>query len=121
MTNQQIARILLEMALYCEMDEIPFKPQAYERASLAVSTLDTSVAEVLSQGGSKALTKIPGIGKSIAEHIQQLENVGTFPEYEKYKQKFPVDVLELKRVQGLGPKMIKALWKSLQIKNLAEL
>jgi DNA polymerase (family 10) len=121
MNNQQIAKILLEMALYCEMDEIPFKPQAYERASLAVSTLDTSVGEILKTGGSKALTKIPGIGKSIAEHIQELENAGTFPEYEKYKQKFPVDVLELKRVQGLGPKMIKALWKKLQIKNLAEL
>jgi DNA polymerase (family 10) len=121
MTNQQIAQILLEMALYCEMDGIPFKPQAYERASLTIGTMDSSVEEILRQGGTKALTQIPGIGKSIAEHIQALQKEGTFAEYQKYKQKMPVEVLELRKVSGLGPKMISTLWKKLGIRNLADL
>ena len=45
------SRILLEMAMYCEIEGIPFKPQAYERAALAIATIDTSVEEILRQGG----------------------------------------------------------------------
>ena len=121
MTNQQIARIFFEMALYCEMEEIPFKPQAYERAALAIQTLDLSLEELLRKEGPKALTKIPGVGKSIAGHIEQLLNSGTFPEYTKFKSNIPVDVLQLRRVEGLGPKTIKTLWKKLKITNLEEL
>ena len=121
MTNQEIARILFEMALYCEMESIPFKPQAYERSALAIQTLDASVEEILSREGAKGLTKIPGIGKSIADHIEKLCKTGSFPEYEKFKTKMPVDVLQMRRVDGLGPKMIKTLWTKLKITNLEEL
>ena len=109
------------MALYCEMEGVPFKPQAYERAALAIGTMESSVEEILKQGGAKALTQIPGVGKSIAEHIECLQKDGTFAEYQKYKQKIPVEVLELKRVSGLGPKSIMILWKKLGIRNLADL
>ncbi len=121
MTNQKIARILFEMALYCEMEGIPFKPQAYERAALAIQTLDENVEEIIRRGGAKALTQIPGVGKSIADHIEKLQKTGSFPEYDKFKQNIPVDVLQLRRVEGLGPKMIKTLWKKLRITNLQEL
>jgi DNA polymerase (family X) len=121
MTNQEIARILLEMALFCEMEGIPFKPQAYERAAYAIQSLDVPVEEILRKGDAKDLTKIPGVGKSIAEHIVKLQTSGTFPEYEKFKKKFPVDVLELRKVDGLGPKNIKILWSKLKIASLADL
>lgn len=121
MTNQEIARILFEMALYCEMESIPFKPQAYERSALAIQTLDRSVEEIVLKEGPKALTGIPGVGKSIADHIDRLVKTGSFPEYDKFKQKTPVDVLQLRRVEGLGPKMIKTLWTKLKITNLEEL
>ncbi|MCI0415587.1 DNA polymerase/3'-5' exonuclease PolX [bacterium] len=121
MTNQQIARILFEMALFCEMEGIPFKPQAYERAGAAIQSLDESLEEILRKGGLKALTKIPGVGKSIADHIEKLHKTGSFPEYDNYRKKIPVDVLQLRRVGGLGPKMIFTLWKKLRITNLAEL
>ena len=109
------------MALYCEIERIPFKPQAYERAAVAVQSLEVSLEEILRQGGAKALTKIPGIGKSIADHIEKLYKTGSFPEYDKFRQKMPVDVLQLRRVGGLGPQMIQMLWKKLKITNLAEL
>ncbi len=121
MTNQQIAKILFEMALYCEMERIPFKPQAYERAAVAVQSLEVSVEEILRQGGAKSLTKIPGVGKGIADHIEKLYKTGSFPEYDKFRQKMPVDVLQLRRVGGLGPQMIQMLWKKLKITNLTEL
>ena len=121
MTNLQIAQIFFEMALYCEMEGIPFKPQAYERAALALQTLDQPVEELLRSEGPKALTKIPGVGKSIAGHIEQLLKTGTFPDYTKFKTTIPVDVLQLRRVEGLGPKTIKTLWKKLKIANLEDL
>ena len=36
MKNQEIANIFYQIAIYLEMDNIPFKPQAYEKAAFAL-------------------------------------------------------------------------------------
>ena len=60
MTNQDIAKVLYEMSLLYEMDDIPFKPRAYERAALSIESLGEGVCEVYKKGGTAALEKIPG-------------------------------------------------------------
>lgn len=121
MQNQEIARILNEMALLLEMKEVEFKPRAYEKAAAGVGSLDKEAAEIYKEGGLKALMDIPGVGKSIAEHIEQLLKKGTFKEYKDLKKKVPVDITGLAAVEGMGAKMVKVLWEKLRIKNIEDL
>jgi DNA polymerase (family 10) len=121
MTNKEIARILYEMAAYLEMQGIDFKPRAYEKAASQIADLETEASEVYKRDGLKGLTKISYVGKSMAEHIENLIKTGTFSEYQKLKRDVPVDVSELMQIEGLGPKKIFELWKKLKIRNLADL
>lgn len=121
MTNTEIARILSEMAALLEMTGVAFKPRAYEKAWLGVEALDEEVKEVYRRGGLKALEEIPGVGRGIAEHIEGLLKTGNFKEYWQLKRKVPVDISGLTAVEGVGPKMVKALWEKLRIRNLTDL
>jgi len=121
MTNKEIARVLYEMAAYLDMQGIDFKPRAYEKAASQIADLETEAAELYKRDGLKGLTKISYVGKSMAEHIQDLINTGTFSEYQQMKRDVPVDVSELMQIEGLGPKKIFELWKKLKIRNLADL
>ncbi|OGF61910.1 DNA polymerase III [Candidatus Giovannonibacteria bacterium RIFCSPLOWO2_01_FULL_44_40] len=121
MSNQEIAKILREMAELYEMEGVLFKPRAYEKAALGVEALNKEVKDIYKENGPKELLKIPGVGKGIAFHIELLLKKGRFPEYAKLKRKIPVNISELSAVEGVGPKMIKILYKKLKIKNLKDL
>jgi len=121
MTNSEISKILYEMAALYEMDGVQFKPRAYEKAALGVEALDQEVKEIHQKGGIKALEEIPGVGKGIAFHIEQILKRGSFAEYERLKKKTPIKISELTAVEGVGPKMVKILWQKLKVRNLADL
>jgi len=121
MTNQEIAKILLETSALYEMEGVEFKPRAYEKAALGVGSLSEEVKDIYEKGAIKALTEIPGVGRGIAEHVEKLLKTGHFKEYERLKKKIPVNISELTAVEGVGPKMVKILWQKVRIRNLADL
>ena len=121
MTNKDISIILHEMAALCEMNDIPFKPRAYERAALHIEALDRELADIFKEEGLKALDNIPGIGKGIARHVKELLTKGHFTEYTELKKKIPVNISELLAIEGVGPKCIKLFWNHLRIKTLNDL
>ena len=100
MTNQEMAKVLHEMAELYEMEGVLFKPRAYEKAALGVESLDREVKEIYKEGGEKALLKIPGVGKGIAFHIMELLKKGSFLEYGRLKKKIPVNISEITAVEG---------------------
>ena len=120
-TNQDIARILYQIAEYLAMEEIPFKPRAYEKVARTIESLEESVEQIYKSGGLKALKEIPGVGTSIAETIEELIKTGHSKYYEELKKKTPVEVEELTAIEGVGPKTILNLYKELGIKNIADL
>ncbi|MDE2001601.1 MAG: DNA polymerase/3'-5' exonuclease PolX [Patescibacteria group bacterium] len=121
MDNATIAGILREIGIYLEMENVPFKPRAYEKASEDIASLSESVADIYAAGGLPALEKIPGIGVSIAGKIGELLRTGKLKYYEQLKKKTPVDLKEFEGLEGLGPKTIKELYRKLRIRNLADL
>jgi len=121
MKNQEIANIFYQIAIYLEMDNISFKPQAYEKAGLALEGLNENIEDIYKKGGEKELKKIPGVGENIAQKIIEYLKNGKIKEYEKYYHKMPVNIEELIQVEGIGPKMIKALYQNLKITNLENL
>ncbi len=121
MANQEIAKIFQEIATYLEMQDVAFKPQAYEKAALNLETLSEDVEDIYKKGGIKALKEIPGIGENLAEKIIEYIKTGKIKEYENLKHKMPVNLEELTSVEGIGPKMVRDLYKNLKIKNLDDL
>jgi DNA polymerase (family X) len=121
MTNQEIAKILGEIAIYLEMQGVAFKPRAYEKAAEAIVGLDKDLIQIHKVGGLKALEDISGIGPSIGEKIEEILKTGRLKYYDQLKKKMPVNVSELTAIEGVGPKHVKTLYKKLKIKNLADL
>ena len=121
MSNQELSKLLSEIALYLEMEEVSFKPQAYERVAIGILSLPEEVEKIYKKGGLKALKDLPGVGKNIAEKIEEYVKTGKIQYYEDYKKRMPVAIEELVAVEGVGPKTIRDLWKRLKIKNIKEL
>ena len=120
-TNQEIAKILSEIGEYLEMQGVAFKPRAYQRVAQTIGELEEDVSTIYHRGGAKALEEIPGVGKSIAEHIEEFIKTGHLKYYEQLKKKAPVDLSALTQVESLGPKKIKALYQKLGVRNLKDL
>ncbi len=121
MTNAEIARVMREIAVFLDMDGVPFKPRAYEKVAYAIEAVDEPVAAIYKRGGIKAVEEIPGVGKSIAEKIVELIETGRLPYYDELRKKTPVDVAALTAIEGLGPKNIKTLYQELRVRTVADL
>ena len=121
MKNHEVARILRNISILLDMDNVQFKPRAYEKAALTIEALEDDVEKIYAQGGIKALKDIPGVGESIAEKIEELLKTGRLEYYEQLHKRVPVDLESLTRIEGLGPKTIKTLWEKLKITNIQEL
>src|SRR3989344_4348186 len=121
LANSEIAKVLREIGEYLEMQDVPFKPRAYEKVVIVIGELAQEASEIYKNGGLKALEEIPGVGVSIAETIEELLKTGRSRYYDELKKKTPVDLSGLTAVEGLGPKSIKKLYQKLGVKNLKEL
>jgi DNA polymerase (family X) len=121
MKNPQVAQIFREISAFLEMEGVPFKPRAYEKAAESISALEDPAEEIFSRGGVKALEKIPGIGKSFAAKIAEFLSTGKVADHEKLRAATPVDLDRLLGIEGLGPKGIKSLFEHLGVRTLADL
>lgn len=118
MNNKDIAKIFQQLAQFMELyDENPFKIKSYQNAYLTIRKLDASVATMQRAD----LEGIKGIGKAIADKIEEIARSGTLTLLEDYKQRTPPGVVEMLDIQGLGPRKIQALWKELGIESVGEL
>lgn len=120
-TNRDIEHIFSDMATLYEMKGVQYKPRAYERAADGVRSLSEEVAEVYEKKGVDALKDIPGVGESIAGHIEEIITTGSFSEYEKMKKEMPVDIESLTAIEGIGPKRVRTLYDELGVENVDDL
>ena len=118
MKNQEVAKILYEIADLLEIEGVEFKPRAYRKAAQNIESLSVDIEELYKKG---QLEKIPGVGKSIAEKIKEYLETGKIKKLEELREKIPVDIESLSAVEGLGPRMIKVLYEKLGVKNLDDL
>src|SRR2546429_680210 len=95
------------------MDDVPFKPRAYEKAAQAIESHDRPLDAVYRAGGVKALREIPGIGTSMAEKLEELITTGKSKLREEYHRRMPVDLAALTALQGAGPQAVKLLYHPL--------
>lgn len=121
MRNAELARCFRDIAAYLDMDDVPFKPRAYEKAAQAIESFDRPLTEVYRDGGAKALCAIPGIGKSMADKLAELLTTGRCQLREDYYRRIPVDLTGLTAIEGIGPKAVRVLFEKLGVRTPPDL
>lgn len=118
--RREVARILREIGTLLQIKgENPFKTRAYETAANHLEELtEDKFAELLKES---RLDDLPGIGEAISKKVTTLCQTGRLPYYEELRAEFPAGLLDLLRVEGLGPKKAAALYKELKVGSLEEL
>lgn len=119
MTNAEIAAALEELGVLYELDgAVKYRVLAYSTAAKAIRESPVSVAELAGRGEA---TKVPGVGKTLAEKIDALLETGEIPAAVKLKAKFPPTLIEVTRVPGVGPKTARRLFEELEICSMEDL
>lgn len=119
--NKKLAKILNRIADYLEMEEVKHKPFAYQRAASSILELDKDIKELYEDSGRKGLENVSGVGQAIADKVEEYLLTGEVEYLQRLQKKFPVDMDDLLRVEGLGPKSIKKLYEELEVKTLSDL
>jgi DNA polymerase (family 10) len=119
--NSDIARIFRQIAVLLDMQAVPFKPRAYEKAADSIAALAEPVEDLYAAGGLRALEKIPGIGKSVAGKVEEFLRTGGVGLHRELHAAMPVDLDDLLAIDGLGPRGIKALYEHLGVRTIADL
>ena len=115
MDNAAIARLLFEIGDLLEIrGDNPFKIRAYRNAAETVTAEPTAVA-ALDDAGLRAL---PGIGRDLAARIREIVDTGDTPFRLELLAAFPATMLDLLRLQGVGPKTVKRLYDELGVTSL---
>ena len=119
-TNAEIARMFNEYANLLEIKgENPFKVRAYRNAARVVENIGKPLEELVKEGFD--LTKLPGIGADLSQYIKEIVTTGRFSKLDEIKDEIPPSLLELLKIEGLGPKRIRTLYDRLRIQSLEDL
>ncbi len=121
MKNREIAELFYEIADILEYQQVEWKPRAYRKAAQMIENLGEDIENIYAREGKTGLTKIPGVGESIADHIAEYLETGRVEKFEKLKGKAPSGTAELMEIRGLGAKKMKKLADALGIRTLSDL
>ena len=119
LSNQQLANTFYLIGNLLEIKgEVIYKILAYRKVGDNLMTLNREAYDLWQQG---QLSEIPGVGKAIAEKIDELFTTGQLGFLEKLSTEVPPSLAELLQVPDLGPKKVALFWKELGITDLAGL
>jgi DNA polymerase (family 10) len=122
MTNQELADVFALVGDLLEIKgEIVYKTLAYRKAAESLSGLGRDVNDIWKEGGQKALMEIPGVGKAIAEKIDELLQTGKLEYLEKVKKEVPAELAALLQIPDLGPKKVGMFYRELGILTIDQL
>ena len=117
MDNKSIAGILYETADLLEIDgQDSFRIRSYRMAAEAIEALPQQVADLIAE--PKRLLEVPGIGKGMLMNMQEIFKEGRLNLHAELLKKYRPSMLDLLKIQGLGPKTIALIWSSYQVSDV---
>src|SRR6266478_9989086 len=112
--NKSIAGILYETADLMEIDgQDSFRIRSYRNAAEAIEALPQQIADLI--GEPKQVLAIPGIGKGMLNNLQEMFREGRLSAHADLLKKYHPSMLQLLKIQGLGPKTIALIWSAHQV------
>ncbi len=119
MVNQEISRLFDAVADALEFkDENRFRVNAYRRGARAVADLAEDITVLVAE---KRLTEVPGIGKGLAGDIAEYLSRGVMTSFVEATAGIPRALLDLRSIEGLGPRRLAVLHRELGIHDLSSL
>lgn len=115
--NKTIAGILYETADLMEIDgQDSFRIRSYRNAAEALEALPQQIADIINE--PKKVLEIRGIGKGMLLNLQELFQDGRLSLHAELLKKYRPTMLDLLKIQGLGPKTIALIWSAHQVSDL---
>jgi DNA polymerase (family X) len=117
MDNKSIAGILFETADLLEIDGgDSFRIRSYRNAAEAIEAHSQQISDLIAE--PKQVLAIPGIGKGMLENLKEMMTQGRLSLHAELLSKYHPSMLQLLKVQGLGPKTIASIWSAYQVSDL---
>ena len=117
MDNKSIAGILYETADLLEVDgQDSFRIRSYRNAAEAIEGLPQQITDLIED--PKQVLAIPGIGKGMLQNLNEMLHEGRLSLHAEMLKKYRPSMLELLRVQGIGPKTVALIWSAYQVCDL---
>jgi DNA polymerase (family 10) len=117
MDNKAIAGLLYETADLLEIDgQDSFRIRSYRNAAEAIEAFPQQIAALIDE--PKKILAIQGIGKGMLANLQMLFQDGRIEAHAELLKKYKPSMLELLKIQGLGPKTISLIWSAYQVCDL---
>ncbi|THE63690.1 DNA polymerase/3'-5' exonuclease PolX [Salinadaptatus halalkaliphilus] len=120
-TNAEIAGRFEEFADLLEADDIEYKPRAYRRAAENIQAHPVPIGDRVADGDEGVLEEIDGVGDAISSKIVEYVETGEIEELEELRAELPIDIADITRIEGVGPKTAGKLYRELGIETLDDL
>jgi DNA polymerase (family X) len=118
MDNKAIAGVLYETADLLEIDGgDSFRIRSYRNAAQAIEALPQQIADLIPE--PKNVLAISGIGRGMLANLQEMLKDGQLTLHSELLKKYRPSMLDLLKIQGLGPKTIALIWSAYQVSDLA--
>jgi DNA polymerase (family X) len=115
--NKSIAGILYETADLLEVDGgDSFRIRSYRNAGEAIEGWPQQISDLMAN--DKQVLAIPGIGKGMLQNLKEMLSEGKLTLHADLLKKYRPSMLQLLKVQGLGPKTIALIWSAYQVCDL---
>ncbi|HAC05505.1 MAG TPA: DNA polymerase/3'-5' exonuclease PolX [Gemmatimonadetes bacterium] len=120
MENLDVARTLTELADLLEIQGAsPFRIRAYRNAVNTINSLSRPLKDMVAAG--EDLTELPGVGKSVTKYIGEFLTSGSISRLEEVSAEFPRSLVQLMRLDGVGPKKARKLFEELDVRTVDDL
>jgi DNA polymerase (family 10) len=117
MENKAIANLLYETADLLEIDgQDSFRIRSYRNAAQAIENLPQRISDLLAE--PKKILEIQGIGKGMLTNLQEIFKGGRLKIHAELISKYHPSMLQLLKIQGLGPKTIALIWSAYQVSDV---
>lgn len=117
--NQHVVTIFRSIAeLLAAQRANPYRIRAYRKAADTIEALEEDISDVASR---HELEGIDGIGKDLAEKIEEFLRTGTIQTYEALRTPLPEAIKTWTQLPGLSESLVAYLYTRLNITTLTDL
>ena len=117
MDNKAIANVLFETADLLEIDgQDSFRIRSYRNAAQAIENHSQQIKDIIDE--PKQVLAISGVGKGMLDKLKELLSTGKLSAQAELLEKYHPSMLQLLKIQGLGPKTIALIWSSYKVSDV---
>jgi len=117
--NRQVAAIFRSMAERLAAQRAnPYRIRAYRKAADTIEALEEDIADIASR---QALEDLDGIGRDLADKIEEFLKTGTIQAHEALRTPLPESVKAWTQFPGLSESLVAYLYTRLGITTLPDL